>query len=329
MMVTMRMIFCTAALCMLSLMKGAMERNNLITAWKTYFDQHDWREIINEYEPITSGCGMVYELPNLLQRADESVAIVDMQNVNIAEPHYHPDLEVYFVLQGQALVIVGKEKYYAQKGDVIMIPPFTAHYTLPYHEFVVACVNTPPFTPESYIVLTQTEASVAFDYDEYMYNQIETNYPSYVCTNSYGRCLRALTTIKKGTVVATANFVATDKPYIAGHVSTGHTYVALMQVLPDGQCVWGNIRGKWAFCNHSCDPNCDLNNNWQIVTNRDIPKGAELTTAYDSYVPNLPWRSEENFTCLCKTLVCRRVIDTYRTDIMYPPYFGKQLDEIR
>jgi mannose-6-phosphate isomerase-like protein (cupin superfamily) len=306
-------------------MKGTMEYNSIIAAWQEYFAQHDWRQMINGHTPIRNGCGMVYDVPNLVQRADESMAIVDMSVLTFGEPHYHPIVEIYFVLQGQALVVVGTEKHYAQTGDVIVIPPYTAHYTLPYGEFVIACVNTPPFTPESYIALTQTDASVAFDYDEFMYNQIESTYPSYVCTNRYGRCLRAATDLPKGTVVATADFEPSDKPYIAGHTSNEHTHVALVSVAPDGQCTWGKVRGKWAFCNHSCDPNCDLNNDWQIVTNRDLPKGTELTTSYDSYVPNLPWRSEENFTCLCGTAACKGTINEYRMDIMYPPYFGKQL----
>lgn len=150
------------------------------------------------------------------------------------------------------------------------------------------------------------------------YNTIEPHYPSYVDTNHYGLCLRAAHDLKKGTIVATADFEKTDKQYIAGHESSEYRYVALMRVSADGVPTYGKVRGKWAFCNHSCDPNCDISATWQIITNRDIRKGEELTTSYDAFVPRLAWPETWNFACLCAVQNCKRVICEYRMDIVYP-----------
>jgi hypothetical protein len=147
---------------------------------------------------------------------------------------------------------------------------------------------------------------------------IEPQYPSYVDQNHYGLCLRAAYDLKKDTIVASADFEKTDKPYIAGHESAEHRYVALMQVNKEGIPTWGRVRGKWAFCNHSCDPNCDITDTWHITTNRDVEKGQELTTSYDAFVPHLPWQDTWNFVCLCNAPQCKKIIKEYRTDILYP-----------
>jgi len=150
------------------------------------------------------------------------------------------------------------------------------------------------------------------------YAAIEPQYPSYVDHNHYGLCLRAAQDLPKVTIVATASLEKTDKPYIAEHPSEDHRHVALMHVAQDGTPTWGRVRGKWAFCNHSCDPNCDLSDTWQIITNRGIKKGQELTTSYDAYVPNFPWPETWNFTCLCASPLCKGVIKEYRMDILDP-----------
>jgi SET domain-containing protein len=150
------------------------------------------------------------------------------------------------------------------------------------------------------------------------YRTIEPQYPSYIDRNHYGLCLRAARDLKKGTVVATADFEKTDKPYIADHSSDEHKYVALVAVSIDDVPTWGKVRGKWAFCNHSCDPNCDISDTFQIITNRDVQNGQELTTSYDAFVPNFPWQENWNFICLCEAKNCKKIIKEYRMDIVYP-----------
>lgn len=149
-------------------------------------------------------------------------------------------------------------------------------------------------------------------------NEREPEYPSYVDTNHFGLCLRASRDLPKGTVVATAKLERSDKAYIANHPLEEHKYVALMDVLPDGSPVWGTVRGKWALCNHSCDPNCDISDIWEIITNREVKKGQELCTSYDAFVHNYPWPESWNFECKCAASNCKKIIKEYRTDVIYP-----------
>ncbi|HSW99172.1 MAG TPA: cupin domain-containing protein [Candidatus Saccharimonadales bacterium] len=148
--------------------------DDLVAAWRGYCAGiTDWQALVRGTVPKQTGCGSVYELPNPLKnRLHESFAICDMRNIKVAEPHYHPadNWEFYFVLSGTARVFVGGQAHDAKKGDAIIIPPDTAHYTIPGADFVVAAVNNPPFRPESYITLGAADESrleVEFDLDKF------------------------------------------------------------------------------------------------------------------------------------------------------------------
>ena len=144
----------------------AAQMYEMITAWQQFFSTHDWQELVKSYVPINGRCGIVYELPNFLNRDHESLAVVDMRQLVFTEPHYHPheDVEVYLILEGSAFVVVGKERSNVHKGSVVVIPPYTAHYVIPDNECVMAVINTPPYTPGRYIALTKSDSSVQFDY---------------------------------------------------------------------------------------------------------------------------------------------------------------------
>jgi mannose-6-phosphate isomerase-like protein (cupin superfamily) len=162
-------LFCLLATCMVDAQNGqekiqAAHIQPIVSAWQDFLNTSNWQKIIKGCAPLYGPCGIVYELPNFLNRPNEGLAIVDMRQLDFAEPHYHPDLEIYFVLQGEALVVVGYETYKVKKGDVVVIAPFKAHYTIPDDNFVIACVNIPPYTPESYIPLNESNHAVDFDY---------------------------------------------------------------------------------------------------------------------------------------------------------------------
>jgi len=128
----------------------------MVDAWYRFTTSiTDWESFVKPYEPRKTGCGIVYELPNFLNRPNEDLAIVDMRRILFAEPHYHPEgvTELYIVLQGTGLVVIGDDEYYVSPGDVALIPPLTGHYTIPDKDFVIAVINTPPYTPEHYIPL--------------------------------------------------------------------------------------------------------------------------------------------------------------------------------
>lgn len=136
-----------------------------ILAWQPFLATIDWHILIQSNTPLHGGCGAIYELPNFLNRSNEDLCIADMRTITYAQPHYHPtgNTEIYFVLAGTAMVVVGEKTYNAQKGDVIIIEPNIAHFTIPDSEYVIAVVHTPPFKPENYIVVEETNLSVRFD----------------------------------------------------------------------------------------------------------------------------------------------------------------------
>ncbi len=149
-----------------------------INAWQTYMNtKTNWRELVGDVVPKHTGNGAIYELPNFLNRPNESFAVCDMRELLISEPHYHPDndIEIYFVLEGSARVVVGNNEHCVNKGDVVIIPSNTAHFTIPNDEFVMGIVNTPPFKFESYIVVNQTNSDVNFDYEHFIELTMQCN----------------------------------------------------------------------------------------------------------------------------------------------------------
>lgn len=123
--------------------------NKIIVTWKDYLkDVEQWQDLVIGVTPNRSGCGDIYEIKNPIERPDESFAIADMRGLSFAEPHYHVETEIYFVLQGKGLVVVGGEELRVQTDSVIVIPPNVAHFTIPDDDLVLAVVNTPPFAAE-------------------------------------------------------------------------------------------------------------------------------------------------------------------------------------
>ena len=147
---------------------------------------------------------------------------------------------------------------------------------------------------------------------------MERIYPVYVDTNILGLGLYAARDLEKGTVVAIADFEQTDTKYIANHPADEHKYVGVMGLTAQGMPIFGKVRGLWKYCNHSCDPNCDMNDTWEVVTNRKVAKGQELTTPYDAFLEGFPWPDYWNFECLCNAANCRKIINSYRLDIVWP-----------
>jgi len=142
----------------------------VLDAWKPYLHAvQEWEKLVQGVEPKATGCGPVYELPNPINRPNESFAIADMTNLKAAEPHYHAngETEIYYVLQGSGLVVVGRKEHQVQRDSMIVTQPDTAHFTIPITDLVLAVINTPPFKPENYIVLAESRNDVNFDYEQF------------------------------------------------------------------------------------------------------------------------------------------------------------------
>lgn len=50
---------------------------------------------------------------------------------NMAEPHWHPEIEIYYVTQGEITVTVSDEKYILKQGDIFFINPQELHSVTP------------------------------------------------------------------------------------------------------------------------------------------------------------------------------------------------------
>lgn len=143
----------------------------VIQVWGDYVGTiQDWQALTEDIAPKQSGCGPIYEMPNPIPgRPEEDFCIADMRNLAVTDPHYHPEgvTEIYFVIQGLGKIMVGHKEEDVAAGSVVVMPPRTAHYTVPAGDLVIAVVNTPPFTPESYISIGETDESVQFDKNQF------------------------------------------------------------------------------------------------------------------------------------------------------------------
>ncbi|HUQ96451.1 MAG TPA: SET domain-containing protein-lysine N-methyltransferase, partial [Chitinophagaceae bacterium] len=61
------------------------------------------------------------------------------------------------------------------------------------------------------------------------------------------------------------------------------------------------------YTNHSCDPNCGLNNKLQLVTLRNINKDEELFWDYSTSMLERHWTMQ----CHCGSLKCRHLITDF------------------
>ncbi len=138
--------------------------NEVVTVWQEYLaGAPNWEKLVAGVEPKAGGCGLVYELSNPIDRPNESLAIADMRNLELSDPHKHinGETEVYFVLQGIGRIAVGDKFTELAPGVVIVTPPDTVHITLPGKDLVLAVVNTPPFDFNNYVSVPSSESAVA------------------------------------------------------------------------------------------------------------------------------------------------------------------------
>ena len=137
-----------------------------IAVWEQFFQDNKWQDLIRDHEPIKVDVGDVYRISNTLDRDRESMEIIDMSNIPFSEPHYHHhQTTIYFVLEGSAIVVNGKEQISAKKGDVIILPSEKAHFAIPGETFIIASIALPPYCSQDYFALDSSNPEVMFDYE--------------------------------------------------------------------------------------------------------------------------------------------------------------------
>lgn len=156
---------------MVELNQESNQINNLdeiIYVWEKYLNElNDWKILIKDAKPKITGNGEIYGLKNPINRPNESFAIADMRKISFAEPHYHPETEIYFILQGSGKVVIGGKEEVVQKSSIVIIPSNIAHFTIPKNDLVLAVINTPPFKMENYFALSENNKTVKFDKNQF------------------------------------------------------------------------------------------------------------------------------------------------------------------
>jgi mannose-6-phosphate isomerase-like protein (cupin superfamily) len=142
----------------------------VIQVWSDYAATVDnWEDLVEGVEPKSTECGPVYEPPSPLDRPEESFAVADMRAVKVAEPHCHTngETEIYIVLTGLGLTVIGGEEIEIKQGSVVVTPQDTAHFTIPKENLVMMVINTPPFNPANNVPINETNLGVGFDRAQY------------------------------------------------------------------------------------------------------------------------------------------------------------------
>lgn len=138
------------------------------------------------------------------------------------------------------------------------------------------------------------------------------NYPSSVGRNAYGDCLLATLDLEPGTIVARF-----EGPRVLwDDVPESELCHALL--LEDG--LWLVPETTARYVNHSCAPNCAIDDELFVRTTSFVRRGDELTFSYNSITAeeatarpeDLFWDDRWTFQCQCGAANCAGLINGYR-----------------
>ena len=123
-------------------------------------------------------------------------------------------------------------------------------------------------------------------------------------THTIRKGLLAIEDIKKGELVADW---AGGKIYEAESCTKLPTKEIADHAIQFEEHKWMYPEGIGRYANHSCEPNCGIKGNFQIVAMRDIKKGEWCTFDYEM-TEDSDWRMK----CECGSYSCRKIIGAYR-----------------
>src|SRR5881296_1803041 len=147
-----------------------------------------------------------------------------------------------------------------------------------------------------------------------------TAYPSRVADTPIGRGLIAEETLEEETVAERLEGRVVAYSKIPEHE------IRNAFETPDGR--WIIAQSNVRHINHSCDPNCYIAENLDLITLRKAYKGDELTIMYnevplEKYMKTgsiLPeWDNRRSFDCFCSTPKCIGRIDRYVVPVPADP----------
>jgi len=123
---------------------------------------------------------------------------------------------------------------------------------------------------------------------------------------SYGKCMVANTKLDIGTIVQKYN------GSIVGWDQVPMNEICHAILVDDRN--WMIIESDARYINHSCDPNCIINDSLEVVTIRPVNKDEELTIRYNLVHKNEnpgSWDPRWSFKCQCGSKICQGDINKY------------------
>jgi uncharacterized protein len=147
-----------------------------------------------------------------------------------------------------------------------------------------------------------------------------TTYPSHVGETSIGLGLIAEETLEEEAVVEKL------EGRVVPYAKIPESEIRNAFELPDGR--WIVPQNNARHLNHSCDPNCYISSNLDVIVLRRVYEGEELTVMYneitiDAYMKAgavLPvWDDRRSFDCYCGTPKCISRVDRYLVPVPGDP----------
>lgn len=141
------------------------------------------------------------------------------------------------------------------------------------------------------------------------YGKIALPYPARVVKNQYGKCLVASEDLGPGEIVERYE----------GSILPSYALVPEEEIcyaLVVGNDHYMIIATNARYINHSCDPNCDIDEDYYVVTLRPVHKGEEITLRYNEIFPEHEgihyfWDPRWSFKCRCGAPNCIHEINNY------------------
>ncbi|MEK6959276.1 MAG: SET domain-containing protein-lysine N-methyltransferase [archaeon] len=136
-------------------------------------------------------------------------------------------------------------------------------------------------------------------------------YPSKVIDNAYGKALIAAKDLETGTIVERFLGKVIKYSEVSDHMICHAIFVG-----EKGEDKWIESNTDAIRANHSCEPNCTIDEKLNIVTTKLVKKDEELTFSYnmldEGEAPkDYFWDSRWNFECKCGSKNCQKNIDKY------------------
>lgn len=142
-------------------------------------------------------------------------------------------------------------------------------------------------------------------------SSIGNSFPSIVSNNHFGSSLVAKDDLAIGIIVQKFLTEPTEKTFNGAHnAALDERHVIVIGKDSNGRYLYGKVLSDARFVNHSCNPNCAVNDKKEIITAKPVKQNEELTIGYD--IGTGEWDPKWNFECFCKSENCRKIIDSYR-----------------